>query len=328
MQNERLKKFIEKAVLVHNGKYNYTHVNYINMHTKVLIQCEKHGLFEQRPHRHLQGDGCKECAKLLMSNKMRLSINSFIDKSNEVHNYKYDYSNVDYVNNKTKVKIKCPIHGVFEQTPSSHLTGTGCKLCGYNKTSVFNTKSTDKFIIQAKKIHGDKYDYSSIDYINTDKKIGINCNKHGEFWQKPSKHLQGQGCPICKESKLEIKIRDFLINNNIKFIPQFGKKDKIDWLGQLSLDFYLPEYNLAIECQGEQHFKPVDFGNNGDEYSYKTFCKNYERDETKYNLCVNNGIDILYFTDKIEFINGGYFNVVYTNLDDLLKKIKNEKKLL
>jgi hypothetical protein len=317
-----LTNFLDEVKGIHGNKYNYSKVNYVNSHTKIIITCYKHGDFEQRPHRHIQGDGCRECSKKQQSEKMGLGLPKFLDKSNNLHNNKYDYSFVNYINNRTKIKIICPIHGEFEQTPGTHLSGGGCKSCGYIKAKLFNTKTTDDFISQSMIVHGEKYDYSNVDYVNTDEKLEIICKRHGRFYQKPYKHLQGQGCPICKESKLEIKVRDFLIKNNINFISQYGKKNKIKWLNQLSLDFYLIDYNIAIECQGEQHFKPVDFGNKGDEYSIEKFKIDYERDKFKFFLCLENDVKILYYTDKITTITEGYFSIVYTELDDLLKMVK------
>jgi len=115
--------FIEKAKIVHKNSYDYSSVEYINSRTKIKINCETHGIFEQIPNNHLSGSGCPICNK----NKAK---DKFNDKASLLHNNKYDYLLVKYVDNKTKVKIICPIHGEFEQTPNDHLTGCGCSLCG------------------------------------------------------------------------------------------------------------------------------------------------------------------------------------------------------
>ena len=118
----------------------------------------------------------------------------FIEKAKEVHGSKYDYSLVDYVDSSTKVKIICPIHGEFEQTPNKHLAGQGCKQCGRNRTKV----GVDEFIQRARAVHGDKYDYSKVQYERKDKKVTIVCPEHGEFQQTPACHVTlRQGCPKC-----------------------------------------------------------------------------------------------------------------------------------
>jgi very-short-patch-repair endonuclease/Zn ribbon nucleic-acid-binding protein len=146
-----------------------------------------------------------------------LTTEQFIEKAKEIHNNKYDYSLVEYINNKTKIKIICPKHGIFEQKPKNHLSGYNCIKCGYK----FTTK--EKFIEQAKKIHGNKYDYSKIEYKNISNKIKIICPIHGEFEQIPSIHiLKKSGCPKCYGNKK-------LTNSEI--IESFSKihHDKYDY---------------------------------------------------------------------------------------------------
>jgi hypothetical protein len=320
-------EFIKDANTKHGDLYDYSKVEYVNAHTKIKIICPIHGEFEQRPHRHLQGDGCKECGKQKIREKNASDLSSFIEKAKTVHGDKYDYSLVNYKNNKTNVTIICPIHGIFEQLPTSHLTmKSGCSKCSREKVKLKNVKSKDDFIKQSKIIHGDKYDYSNVNYINTNEYVNITCPKHGSFFQKPYKHLQNQGCPVCKESKLEKEIRKLLINNNIKFIQHYGKKNGGNWLDKQVLDFFLVDYKVAIECQGEQHFKPVDFGNKGKNFAHKAFKENIKRDEEKYEKCKKENVKIFYYTDVINNINGGYFDIVYTDKIEMINNIlKNEK---
>ena len=166
-----------------------------------------------------------------------------------MHQNTYDYSKVDYKDNFTKVCIICPKHGEFWQTPIQHLRGAlGCKACWSKEHS----KSTEDFIKEAIEIHGNKYDYSKTVYKTAKQKVTIICPKHGEFWQAPGEHLYGYGCKHCKESHLESEIRSLLVKNNIKF--KYDVRN-ISWLKPLTYDFYLPDYNIAIECQGEQHYE-------------------------------------------------------------------------
>jgi len=271
-------KFIEKSNIIHNYKYDYSLVEYNNNYTKVKIICPIHGVFEQSPKCHYLS-GCKKCSNLNKSNHK-----NFIKKSNKIHQNKYDYSLTNYVNQHTKVKIICPIHGVFEQIASNHTyMKHGCPKCHFDKVR----QTDEEFIEKSKNIHGDKYDYSIIKYINAHTKIKIICKKHGIFEQSPSNHLSGQGCPICYESKGEKTITKLLNEINIKFIKQ-KKFQNCKNIRQLPFDFYLPEYNTCIEFDGEQHFRSIE------KYGGENGLKNRQNnDKIKTNFCQNNNIKLL-----------------------------------
>lgn len=134
-------EFIEKAINLHNGKYDYSQTVYVNSRTKVTIICPDHGPFEQLPSSHLQGNGCPKCARIWSdAHKQNLRMSSrrsrgmtteeWIERAKQIHGDKYDYSQTVYVNQRTNVKIICPVHGVFEQKADSHIRGSGCRLCG------------------------------------------------------------------------------------------------------------------------------------------------------------------------------------------------------
>ena len=278
--------FITKCKNKYGDKYDYSKVEYKDNKTKVCIICPEHGEFWQTPNKFLSGRACVKCAD--EERRLRKE-KSFIERSKEIHNNKYDYSKVKYINNHTKVCIICPEHGEFWQTPNGHLSGQGCNLCF---KPMHNAQS---FIEEAKKIHGDKYDYSKVEYKTAKKKVCIICPEHGEFWQTPSAHVSARcGCPSCKESKLELETRKYLTENNINFIFQ----KRFNWLGLQTLDFYLPERNMAIECQGIQHFEPIDFAGKGKRWANKLFKDNIKRDELKRRLCEENGIKIIYVDYK------------------------------
>ena len=112
--------FIKKAREVHGDKYDYSKVEYVNNHINVCIICPKHGEFWQVPNSHLNGNGCPACVGL-----KRLTKVYFINRANRVHNYKYDYSNCNFISTHFKVDIICPIHGTFSQLPKNHLKGQG-----------------------------------------------------------------------------------------------------------------------------------------------------------------------------------------------------------
>lgn len=185
------KEFIERATLVHKGKYSYEKTIYTTSQRKVIITCPIHGDFEQKAYVHLQGHGCPECAGSITG------LEKFISKARKVHGDKYNYDKVNYVNANTKVIITCPIHGDFEQTPGSHIYGRGCPECGKLTKGEKLRHTTEVFIEKAKLIHGDRYDYSKVNYTIQTEEVCIICPEHGEFWQKPVLHLQGHGCSEC-----------------------------------------------------------------------------------------------------------------------------------
>jgi hypothetical protein len=186
-------EFIEKANKIHNNKYDYSLTEYTKSHEKVKIKCKEHGVFEQTPSSHFKSNGCSKC-----SGKYNYNTKDFIEKANKIHNNKYDYSLTEYTKSHEKVKIKCKEHGVFEKCPSYHLKGQGCPICSrIIQINENQRKYYKQFILEAKKIHGDKYDYSKVVYINNSEKIKIICRDHGEFIQQPYHHLSGCGCQKC-----------------------------------------------------------------------------------------------------------------------------------
>jgi hypothetical protein len=188
----RKNNFIKKSNIKHNNKYDYSLVDYKNMNTIVKIICPIHGEFEQQCNSHQRGSGCPYC-----SNNKKSNNDEFIKKSNIKHINKYDYSLVDYKNNRTKVKLICKEHGVFEQIPENHLNGHGCPKC-----SGFIKNDNNMVVKKCIKKHGDKYDYSLVEYTKAHNKIKIICPIHGIFERVARDHyLYGMGCHICDKIK-------------------------------------------------------------------------------------------------------------------------------
>jgi hypothetical protein len=251
------KEFIEKARKLHGSKYGYDKVQYINGVTKIIITCHVHGDFTQRADSHLQGIGCPDCSP----KSIKATTNEFVDKAIEVHGNKYDYSKVNYIGCYEDVIITCPLHGEFRQKPSIHLSGSGCKTCGYEKVRDTLKISCIDFISKADKIHGSLYDYSKVVYVTTNSKVIIGCKKHGDFLQTPNNHLQGSNCPSCKASKGELLLRLILQKHNINFIQEYTIPN-YNVLGssrRFFYDFYLPDHKLLIEFHGIQHYKAIGF---------------------------------------------------------------------
>jgi len=182
-------EFIHDAREIHNDKYDYSLTEFISVDSKVTIICPDHGAFEQRALGHLHGKGCTGCQR----DNWRLDNEDFMRRAREAHGDKYDYSLIDYIDNKTPIRIVCPEHGQFMQKPSSHMDARGCQQCDFDG----RRRSTEEFIEAARRIHGAKYDYSQVEYIGNIFNISIECPFHGKFIQTASTHLSGSGCPRC-----------------------------------------------------------------------------------------------------------------------------------
>lgn len=307
--------FLKRAKEKHGNKYDYSKVEYVNVSTKVCIICPIHGEFWQTPHCHTRKrhNGCPLCANK-KRNKTQTT-EEWISKAKEIHGNKYDYSKVGYKNHTTRVCIICPEHGEFYQRPYDHLSYHECPKC--NGKEVYNNND---FVVKAKLVHGDKYDYSKVEYINTSTKVCIICSEHGEFWQRPNKHLHGQGCPKCFYYKGENLLYNFLKN---KF-DNVEQQHSTTFLGRQRIDFYLPKHNIGIELQGRQHFEPVDYFGGEDEY-YNIV----ERDIRKKKLCEDNNLKLFYISLDKRNVNKKYdykisysLNSLYNNI---IKYINNGK---
>jgi len=285
--------FIQKAKQVHGNKYDYRLVKYINAYTKVKIICKKcKNIFKQRPHNHLIGNNCPICQNKTKLNNLNRQkrFNNFLNKAKQVHGNKYNYDHLltnDYIGFNSKIKILCLEHGYFLQTPNKHLSGRGCPKCS-NKN-----KTTMEFIKQANLIHNNLYDYSLVKYQKCNIPIKIICKKHGVFKQKPSSHLCGCGCIFCNSSKGELIIEQYLKEHNIKFKREYKFNDCKGKRNLLPFDFYLPTYNICIEYDGIQHFKPVNFGGISLKNANENFKKLIINDNIKNKYCKDNNIKLI-----------------------------------
>lgn len=160
--------FIEKAHRVHGNTYNYSNINYVKSSNPVEIICSIHGSFSQTPNDHLNGCGCPKCGKLNSAQKQTKPQEAFIQQAKEVHDSKYTYNKTNYINEKTKVIITCPIHGDFEQWPCNHLQGQGCPKCGRELVAKNHSSKGElqvKTILEKYKINF-KYQYTLKHKIN------------------------------------------------------------------------------------------------------------------------------------------------------------------
>lgn len=296
--------FITKAIKIHNDKYDYSKVNYINAKTKIIITCKSHGDFQQTPSNHLSKFNCQKCA-----NNLKLNTIQFIERAKEIHGDKYDYTKANYINANTQIIIICKDHGEFNQIPDFHIN----RKCGCPKCSNNVKLNLLEFIEKSKQIHGNKYDYSQVNYVNNYTSIVLICKKHGEFIQKPFVHLN-HGCPSCinkTEFKFFTKVQELY--------PTIRRQYKVEWCKNklcLPFDFAIEELKIIIELDGEQHFKQIS--------NWTSPKIQIEKDKYKINCANNNGFSVIrllqndVLKDKINWIE---------ELKITISKIVNEGKI-
>ena len=301
MRKLTTEEFIKRAKEIHGNKYNYGLTKYINRRTKVKIICPIHGVFEQLPDIHVgkRKCGCPKCRYIRSAKSLTKTTENFIERAKKIHP-EYDYSQVEYVTAKTKVKIICPKHGIFLIRPNNLLNGQGCLECGLEKVATKNTQrqykpnpkrqTKEEFLKIAKEVHGDKYDYSLIDdYKGTHSKIKIICPKHGLFEQSARNHLKGMNCPCCSMSQGEEKIQNWLNKNNYVKDKDYFREYKFEELGLKRFDFYIPSKNFLIEYNGKQHYEVCYFNN----FSHEGLKEQQNVDLLKKKFAEDKGINFL-----------------------------------
>lgn len=224
----------------------------------------------------------------------KLTTEEFIERAKTIHGDLYDYSKVVYKASHTHVIIICKRCGLeFLQTPNAHLYGNnlkghGCPFCNHTRRS-----NKEEFIRRAKEIYGDKYDYSEVVYINSRTKVKIICPEHGPFYKTPKSHLNGrQGCPYCKETKGELKIRTWLENQKILY-KKYQEYEGLIYKRSMNTDFYIESCNLAIEYQGGQHYGIVCFKGMSQKQAEENFKEQQIKDKIKEKYFKNSDIDLL-----------------------------------
>lgn len=316
-------QFIEQAKKIHGDKYDYSKAEYKGKNNFVTIICPIHGEFEQRAYAHLRGGGCMKCARELSHKKQRYTNEEFIARLKEIYGDKYDYSKVDYKGNKTKITLICPEHGEFYKKASDLLNKkTGCPLCNQEHKRKYFALGKDEFVKRCTELFNGKYTYDNVKYVNNATKVLITCPKHGDFLCTPANHLLGRGCPICKAENNVYEERIYNILKTIFDEQDIERQYSADWIKHgKTIDFFIAKYNLAIEHQGSQHFKPV--GLFGGEEKYK---RTIELDKEKFNECKENGVELLYFAYEANTVPTVYLSEVYTDENKFKEKILNHIK--
>lgn len=326
-------EFIKEAKEKRNDRDDdFSKVEYVNDRTHVTLICHKkdkygreHGKYKITPNNYLAGYACPKC-----SGRHKMNLLEFKEIANIVHDKKYDYNEVkEYNGTHSQVPIICHEkdelgreHGLFYQTVKHHLNGFGCKKCSHTYMDL------ELFKYRGNKIHNGKYIYDKIEeYINNHTKVEIICPDHGSFYQIPMCHLQGQGCPYCRESHLERSVNIALIDN--KIIPI--REKRFEWLINdktgypLTLDFYIDKLKMAIECQGEQHYISNYYRSKGDDYAEEHLAGVQYRDSVKKKLCKENDILLIYYLNKsfVKYLQQD--DIYFTDLNELIWYVKNFK---
>ena len=325
-------EFFKRLEERNNGEYDTSLVEYCNVQDDIKLICHKkdengkeHGLFTPSYANFVNLNvGCPKCALEKNAERNRLSLEEWIKRFKETHGDKYDLSLITKIKNcDSDIYPICHEkdefgreHGAFKTSPKRFANGVGCGKCsGHYKID------GETWLLRCKKIHNNKYTY--IKYNGLTKDAIIVCPIHGIFTQNADRHMRGCGCQKCNESKLEQKVRHILENNKIDFIPYYRPNFlKSSSNGQMSYDFYLPIYKIAIECQGKQHFGFGGWLN--EKNSLKEISK---RDNEKKNISLENNIKLLYFLDKeyLKYLSSD--DLAFNSVEDLLNFILTQPKI-
>ena len=295
-------EFIELSKNKYGNLFDYSKLNYINMKTLITLICNEKHTFKVTPASHLgkeSSGGCKECQKKNISEKNSYSQEEWISLSKKKHNNIYNYSKVNYISSSTEVIIVCSKHGDFIQLPVSHLGGSGCSQCGFEKLSKSKMLSGDELnekITTANIIHNKKYNYLEIYRDNGILHIKAICDKHGIFNQRLGHHLNGHGCSKCiiQYSKQQIAcLKYFEISmgfiQHAENIGEFKIPDTTYWA-----DGYSNKLNIIIEFHGDYwHGNPEIFNKNDiNTRTSTTFGELYDKTMKKTSILRDKGYNV------------------------------------
>lgn len=318
MRRKTKEENVENVIKIQGDIFDFTKFNATTQREYSTCICKKCGhewdtTFDSLLHNH----GCPKC-----SGSLPFTVDEFKNKAKEIFgNEKYDYSLIDEIKgNEQKLPIIChekdkfgKEHGIFNIDAYHHIyRKQGCAKCnkGVKKDENF-------FLKEMKEIYGDEYEFNGVSkYVNSKTRVNFICKSHGLVSQTPPLLLHYGGCPFCSKSHLEQEIISSLNNKKINFISQHT----FEWLKNkkpMSLDFFLPDYNIAIECQGEQHYRPIKFWGGETKYNERI-----QLDTAKKRLCDEHGIKVLYFTHYSKIQEGGD---IYKDADKLLNEITKNK---
>ena len=315
-------EFITRSKQLYSDKFTYEKTQYINSETKLIVTCRIHGDFLTKPSDFLKGHSCPKCkgeqtAKFNRETK-RQTQEEFIKKCKLLYGNLFSYDKVIYINSRTKVLIHSNLcNEDFYEVPANFLQGRAKKkYLGLNY--IKQNLSKEAFIQRSKLIHGEDYDYSKCNYVDTKTKVEIICPKHGSFWQTPGNHIWNrQGCPVCNQSRGENMIANILDNLKINYKRQYvvntnNRKYEIDFC------FFLKDKIIFIEYNGQQHYQPIEFF--GGEERFK---EQVQRDEEVRQYCKNNNIILLEY--KYDILFEDLQTLVRDNIKNILENCEENK---
>lgn len=251
LKMRNLDDFVTLAIEVHGAVYNYSKSIYETSAIKLEVICRLHGSFWVSPRHHIHDKtGCVKCGVSASASLRSWGVEGFLQRAANKHGIRYDYARVIYNNNMSRLKIICRDHGEFTQVASVHIKGhEGCRAC---KNQIFDTAS---FVKAARVIHGDKFDYKDVSYVNQHTVVTIVCHNHGEFSIFPRTHLLGPGCPRCHAprhySKGQIQWLNWVSQRDALEIQHAENGGEYRIPGtRYSADGYCPQTNTIYEYAG------------------------------------------------------------------------------
>ena len=293
-----LETFKRRMYELYGDKYAFLWSDFNNKQSLIRFTCKEHGEQLRSVTGLLDGKGCAYC-------NGKFYPPDWIENARAVHGEKYEYDEsrppritTDYI------RYKCPVHGWQESRYECHVNqGCGCALCAGTLTKLSAEKRKQRWIERCRKKFNDRFDYSQFEYVDNDTKGTIICREHHcSFITDPWTHLRGSGaCPLCSSSKGEALIRTWLENNKVKFDTQYKLPNENMFCKRhyLVADFYLPDINLIIEMNGEQHYQYVEHFHTKD----WTLEDQKIRDDTLRAYCKTHKISLLEIKyDKIDKI--------------------------
>jgi len=202
MRKLTTEEFIKRSRFKHGDRFSYDKSIY-SVGNKIIVTCSEHGDFGTSPHNHMNGHGCFKCRP----KPPRLENTEYLKRAASVHGDKFDYTKTKYIQSNQKITVVCKLHGEFKVFPTDHIKGNGgCIRCMADATR----KDTETFINDAIAVHGDKYNYTKVNYVHCETKVTIVCSEHGVFEQPPKAHLKGLGCFKCSVAARRDTLEDFI----------------------------------------------------------------------------------------------------------------------
>ncbi len=297
-------EFVERARQKHGDKFQYVKESYVDIKSKMTILCPEHGEMNMTGQSHcVSSHGCRRCGDKERAIKKTISKETFLETCKKIHQNKYSYEHVEYKVTNDKIKIICPKHGLFTQEANKHYHGAGCRKCADDEIGNRNRKTTEQFLTNAKVIWGDTYDYSLVDYVDSNTKVKIICSIHGIFEKNPSEHIHNQqGCQLCvskRFSKLGTLWLNYMCVSYTADI-QFNGNLLNDGEHRIAnslyhADGYCKETNTIFEFHGSYwHGDPTLFAHDKvNKHNGKTFGELYQNTLKKMEHCRENGYTVV-----------------------------------